>query len=202
MRFLALTILSLCTLNLSTPAHASTETSEASAIFAGGCFWCMEAPFEARDGVYEAISGYSGGHTENPTYKQVTRGGTGHLEVVKVSYDPSKISYAELVEIFWRNVDPHDSQGQFCDKGESYTTAIFVENESEREIAETSKKELEKRFGGTLVTPILDRKPFYQAEAYHQDYYKNSSYRYKYYRSACGRDKRLNEVWGNEAGGH
>lgn len=190
----------LLALPITASANETPENAK-SVILAGGCFWCMEAPFEALDGVYEVTSGYSGGHVENPTYKQVTKGGTGHLEVVKVTYDPEKVSFEKLMHIFWRNVDPFDYAGQFCDKGDSYKTAIFVENDEERRIAEKSKKDLEDKFNGKLATPVLDRKPFYEAEDYHQDYYKNNSFRYNFYRGRCGRDNRLEQIWKDEAGG-
>lgn len=169
----------------------------AKAVFAGGCFWCVESDFEKVDGVIAAVSGYTGGHTQNPTYKQVGRNNTGHYEAVEVEYDPDKVSYEELLEVFWRNIDPFDDRGQFCDKGSSYLSAIFVLDESQRVLANESLQRVVSRFKGkTVVTPILDAKTFYPAEDYHQDYYKRNSVRYNYYRWGCGRDKRLQAIWG------
>lgn len=181
---------------LTTPAYA------AEAVFAGGCFWCMEQPFEALKGVSDVQSGYAGGHIENPTYEQVSGGGTGHKEVVQITYDPDKVSYKKLLEVFWRNVDPFDDAGQFCDKGDQYQAAIFVASEEERKLAEKSKAKLEKRFKREIVTQILSAAPFYPAEDYHQNYYQNHPWKYKFYRGGCGRDSRLEEIWGKEAGGH
>lgn len=171
----------------------STET----AIFAGGCFWCMEPPFDKLDGVTATVSGYSGGHTENPTYKKVSHDDTGHYEVLEVTYDPTKVDYETLLDVFWKNVDPLDAHGQFCDKGSSYRTAIFYNNDEQKKIAENSKQQLvdSKRFQQEIVTPVLPAKKFYPAEEYHQDYYQKNPVRYKYYRFSCGRDKRLEELW-------
>jgi peptide-methionine (S)-S-oxide reductase len=147
------------------------------------------------------VSGYSGGTLANPSYERVSAGGTGHAEVVQVSYDPGRISYARLLEIFWRNVDPFDAGGQFCDRGESYKSAIFVAGAAERQLAEASKAALEKRFGKPIATRVRDAAPFYPAEDYHQDYHAKNPLRYKFYRSSCGRDARLDAVWGKEARG-
>ncbi|CAG7857626.1 Peptide methionine sulfoxide reductase MsrA [biofilm metagenome] len=167
------------------------------AIFAGGCFWCMEPPFDVLPGVISTISGYSGGHVDNPTYKEVSNGKTGHFEVVQVSYDPKLISYEKLLEVFWRNIDPFDARGQFCDKGEQYKTVIFYGNDQERQLAEASKQAISAKFPGkNLVTVINPSQQFYPAEDYHQDYYQKNPYKYKFYRFTCGRDQRLNEVWG------
>lgn len=171
-------------------------------IFAGGCFWCMESPYEDLDGVIDVVSGYAGGNLKNPTYEQVSTGITGHYETVEVTYNPAVISFDQLVEVFWRNVDPFDETGQFCDEGSQYRTAIFVNDESERAIAEASKEKLEKRFGKSFATKILDAAPFYKAEEYHQNYCRVNPIRYKMYRGACGRDHRLEAIWGDEAGGH
>ncbi len=173
------------------------QVSTAEAVFAGGCFWCVEADFEKLPGVIEAISGYAGGHTKNPTYKQVGRGGTGHYEVVKIIYDPNKISYSELVEYFWIHVDPTDDGGQFCDRGHTYKTAIFA-NAEQIEIAKSSKDALQKsgRLTAPVVTPVFTSVTFYDAETYHQDYYKKNPIRYKYYRNGCRRDARLRQIWG------
>lgn len=183
------------------PAQSTAPAAQRSAVFAGGCFWCMEGPFEKLVGVSEVVSGYAGGRTVNPTYEQVTGGGTGHAEVVRVSYDPAKVSYATLLEIYWRNVDPFDGGGQFCDRGASYRPEIFVANDEERRLAEQSKASLEKRFGKPFAVRITTATPFYAAEAYHQDYYLRNPLRYRYYRSGCGRDNRLDKVWGAEARG-
>ncbi len=176
-------------------APAATATAEA--VFAGGCFWCVEADFDKVDGVIETISGYTGGALENPTYEQVSYEETGHYEAVKVVYDPGAVTYEELVDYFWRHVDPTDAGGQFCDRGSSYLTAIFVSDEDERAIAEASKAEIDATglLPGPIVTPILDASTFWPAEGYHQDYYQRNSLRYRYYRLACGRDARIEAVW-------
>jgi len=183
---------------------ASTETSNqtATAIFAGGCFWCMEPPFDKLEGVIATTSGYTGGHTENPTYKQASSDTTGHYEALQVTYDPSIVGYETLLNVFWHNVDPLDAKGQFCDKGESYRTAIFYNNDAQKNLAEASKKELvdSKYFKEEVVAVIKEAKTFYPAEGYHQDYYQKNTVRYKYYRFACGRDNRLEELWKNSAG--
>jgi peptide methionine sulfoxide reductase msrA/msrB len=172
------------------------------ATFAGGCFWCTEADFEKVEGVVEVTSGYTGGHKENPTYEQVSAGGTGHVEAVQVVFDPEKISYKELLEIFWRHVDPTDPGGQFVDRGSQYRSAIFYHNDEQRRLAKKSKEELGKsgRFEKPIVTEIVKFTSFYRAEDYHQDYYKNHPIRYKYYRYASGRDQFLKKVWGNLRG--
>lgn len=166
------------------------------AIFGGGCFWCVEAAFDSTDGVTDVVSGYSGGAVANPSYEQVTRGGTGHAEVVQVTYDPKKISYAKLLEIFWRNVDPFDGGGQFCDRGDSYRAEIFVGSDLERVQAEASRQSLEKRFDRPVATRISGASEFYPAEGYHQDYHRKNPVRYKLYTTGCGRAARLSEVWG------
>ncbi len=189
-------------------AHAAeTRTT----IFAGGCFWCVESDFEKVPGVIEAVSGFSGGTVANPTYKQVVRGGSGHLEVVEITYDPDVVSYAELVHLFLRSVDPTDDGGQFCDRGHSYTTAIFVSDAAEKTIAEAAVAEAEATLGRAIVTPIRDRAAFYAADDYHQDYYKQDKRiltrfgpiakhkAYKRYRAACGRDARVKAIWGDAA---
>ncbi|WP_037029895.1 peptide-methionine (R)-S-oxide reductase MsrB [Psychrilyobacter atlanticus] len=168
------------------------------AIFAGGCFWCMEQPFEKMEGVKSVVSGYTGGTTTSPTYDNYSSG--RHIEVVEIMYNPYEISYEELLKIYWKQVDPTDSGGQFSDRGHGYTTAIFYFNDNQRKEAEISKKNLEKRgvYKDEIVTPILPAVVFYKAEEYHQDYYKKSSLKYKYYRSRSGRDKFLNEIWGKD----
>lgn len=174
------------------------------AIFAAGCFWCVEAAFDPVPGVLATTSGYAGGRTKNPTYEQVSAGGTGHAEVVQVEYDPRKVTYAQLLQVFWRNVDPLTPNAQFCDRGDSYRSAIFVLNAEQRRLAEESKQALvaSKRFDKPIVTEIAQATEFYPAEEYHQDYYRKNPVRYRYYRYACGRDARLKELWGKDAGGH
>lgn len=173
---------------------------ERSAVFAGGCFWCTESDFEKVDGVIEAISGYTGGRIKNPTYKQVSAGGTGHVEAIKVIYDPKKVTYEQLLDIFWRHVDPTDAGGQFVDRGDQYRSAIFYSNEKERQLAEASRRALDAsgRFERPVVTDILPRGTFYEAEAYHQDYHKKNPIRYKWYRSGSGRDRFLEKTWAGE----
>ncbi len=192
-RFIAL--LALAFAALTTPIAAQTPQT-ASVILAGGCFWCMEPPYDKTDGVISTISGYSGGKTANPTYEQVSAGSTGHIEVVKVEYDPAKVSYEKLLDIFWRNIDPFDADGQFCDKGSQYRSAIFFGNEKEKELAEASKKQIAEKLGQAVVTDILPASEFYPAEDYHQDYYEKNPLKYKFYRYGCGRDARLETVWG------
>jgi peptide-methionine (S)-S-oxide reductase len=179
----------------------ATEPGQASAIFAGGCFWCMEPPYDELEGVISTTSGYIGGSTPNPTYEQVSSGGTGHAEAVRVVYDPAKVGYQELVDVFWVNVDPTQADGQFCDHGTQYRTAIFYANDEQKQIAEKSLAELEKTkpFDGKIVTEIAPATVFYPAEGYHQNYYQTNPLRYKYYRWACGRDQRLTELWGDMA---
>ncbi len=173
----------------------------ATATFAGGCFWCTEADFEKVPGVISAVSGYTGGTTQNPTYKQVSAGGTGHYEAVKVTYDPARVSYPELARYFFRTVDPTDAGGQFCDRGESYRTAMFVADAAQRAAAEAALKEAGKALWHPVVTPVLPAAAFWEAEGYHQDYYKKNKLKYNFYRSRCGRDARLAEVWGQKATG-
>lgn len=167
------------------------------AVFAGGCFWCVESDFDKLDGVTDTLSGYTGGHTDNPTYKDVTFGDTGHYEAVRITYDPEKVSYETLVAYFFRHVDPTDPGGQFCDRGASYRTAIFAANAGERDIAERLKAEAAAELGAEVVTPVLDAAAFHPAEDYHQDYYLKNPVRYKYYRFACGRDRRVHSLWGD-----
>ena len=171
------------------------------ATFAGGCFWCVESDFEKVDGVLQVISGYTGGHTENPTYQQVSAGGTGHVEAVQVFYDPEKVTYKQLLDVFWRHVDPTDPGGQFVDRGSQYRTVIFYHNDRQKRLAEASKRELEAsgRFDKPIVTEIVKFTKFYNAEDYHQDYYKKNPLRYRYYRYASGRDQFLKRVWGETA---
>jgi peptide-methionine (S)-S-oxide reductase len=173
----------------------------ATATFAGGCFWCMEPPFDALPGVVSTTSGYTGGHVPTPTYEDVSAGTTGHAEAVRIVYDPARVDYAQLLEVFWRNVDPLDADGQFCDRGSQYRSGIFYETEEQKRMAEESKAALEQsgRFNQPIVTPIVAASSFYPAEDYHQDYYKTNPLRYKFYRYGCGRDRRLEQVWGSES---
>ncbi|MGH6611890.1 MAG: peptide-methionine (S)-S-oxide reductase MsrA, partial [Burkholderiaceae bacterium] len=182
-------------------ASAAKPASTATAIFAGGCFWCTEADFDKVEGVLSTTSGYIGGRTPNPTYESVSANTTGHAEAVQVVYDPSKVSYAKLVEYFWRTIDPTVRDQQFCDIGSSYRSAIFVSGPEQRTIAEASKKALtnNKPFSAPIVTEIVDAKTFYPAESYHQDYYNKNAVRYKFYRFNCGRDARLKQLWGDQA---
>ena len=176
------------------------ETMTAKAIFAGGCFWCMEPPFEKLDGVHAVVSGYIDGHKENPTYQEVSSGTTGHTEAVEITYDPNKISFAELLEVFWMNIDPTDAGGQFVDRGSQYRTGIYYLNNEQKQLAEASKEQLGKsgRFDSPIVTEIVAATRFYPAEDYHQDYYKESPVRYKFYRYNSGRDQFINRVWGKD----
>ena len=168
------------------------------AVFAGGCFWCMEESFENIKGVEEVISGYSGGKTENPTYKEVTYGNTGHFEVAKIIYDEDIIDYKKLLNLYWQNIDPFDSAGQFCDKGLSYRSVAFYQNQNEKREIENSIKNIEKRFKGKkVVTFIRQFKKFYPAEDYHQDYYQENFMNYLLYKKACGREKTLEKIWKN-----
>ncbi len=166
------------------------------AVFAGGCFWCMEKPFDQMPGVLSTTSGYAGGAVESPSYEQVSSGGTGHIEVVEVRFDPSKVTYAQLLNTFWRNVDPLAVNRQFCDAGPQYRSAVFALDEEQRALAEASRDELSKRFGREVATEVLPAARFWPAEDYHQDYYLKNPIRYSYYRSRCGRDARLKDLWG------
>jgi len=174
---------------------APTATT-AKATFAGGCFWCMEPPYDELDGVLSTISGYMGGTKKNPTYEEVSAGRTGHAEVVQVTYDPKKITYSKLLEVFWRNIDPLTPNRQFCDVGSQYRPAIFYHDEAQKRLAQESKKALAKRFKEPIVTEIVPVSVFYPAEDYHQDYYKKNPIRFKIYKYGCGRDQRLEELWG------
>ncbi len=180
------------------PAPASTVPAQhlARATFAGGCFWCMEAPFDELTGVISTTAGYAGGQKTNPTYEEVS--GTGHAEAVQVVYDSTRLSFAQLLEVFWRNIDPLTPNRQFCDSGTQYRSAIFYHNEEQRRLAEASKQRLAGRFSQPIVTQIVPLQAFYPAEEYHQDFYKKNPLRYKAYRSGCGRDRRLQELWGDQ----
>lgn len=179
-----------------TPAFAEKQSS--TAIFAGGCFWCMEAPFDKLDGVNSTTSGYIGGHKNNPTYKEVSSGTTGHTEAVEIKYNASKIEYKELLDVFWKNIDPTSGDGQFCDRGNQYRPGIFYLGEDQRKAAEDSLSQLKnnKPFKEPVQVEITEATTFYAAEGYHQDYYLTNPIRYQYYRFACGRDKRLQQIWG------
>jgi len=191
-------------LGLSGQAAAATDTASTAyetATFAGGCFWCMEAPFDKLEGVISTTSGYTGGHKKDPTYKEVSHGGTGHAEAVQIVYDPEKVSYTKLLDVFWHNVDPTNAHGQFCDNGDQYRSEIFYHNEKQRRLAVASEQELEKNkpFAAPIVTRIAPASTFYPAEDYHQNYYQNNPIRYKYYRYSCGRDQRLEKLWGENS---
>ncbi len=176
------------------PAPPTTAT----AIFAGGCFWCVEADFDKVAGVISTTSGYIGGRTANPSYESVSRGGTGHAEAVEIVYDPAKVSYEKLVDVFWHNVDPLVKDRQFCDHGDQYRSAIFYRGDDQRRVAEASKVAVQARFKQPVQTEIVAAGPFYKAEDYHQDYYLKNPVRYKFYRFNCGRDARLEELWGKK----
>ncbi len=181
----------------STAADTSTEI----ATFAGGCFWCMEPPFDKVEGVISTTSGYTGGNKVNPTYKQVSAGSTGHAEAIRIEYDPAKVSYEDLLAVFWKNIDPTTPNRQFCDHGSQYRSGIFYHNEAQKDAAEKSLEKLNqtKPFDDPVVTEITEASTFYPAEEYHQDYYQKNPLRYKYYRYLCGRDKRLEILWGESA---
>ncbi|HEY5649307.1 MAG TPA: peptide-methionine (S)-S-oxide reductase MsrA [Nitrospiria bacterium] len=184
-----------------TPPPVSPEITPVNtekAVFAGGCFWCMEPPFEKLKGVISATSGYTGGHQENPNYQTVTSGHSGHAEAVEIEFDPSIISYGELLKVFWVNIDPTRADGQFCDTGTQYRTGIFYLNEEQKRLAEASKTEITKtkKFKEAILTEIVPASIFYKAENFHQDYYMKNPVRYKFYRYNCGRDDRLKELWG------
>ena len=183
----------------SEPPSKSANIEVETSTFAGGCFWCMEPPFDELDGVISTTVGYAGGHTENPTYEEVSAGVTGHTEAVQIGYDPERVSYQDLFDVFWRNIDPLDANGQFCDKGSQYRTAIFYHDPDQKRLAEESKKKLEesKPFEKTIVTEIIPLSEFYAAEDYHQDYYRKNPVRYEFYRYTCGRDNRLQQLWGS-----
>ena len=195
---LALVVTGLLGLGKETPVLAVERANLATATFAGGCFWCEEAAFDSLPGVIETISGYTGGHKKNPTYKEVSAGGTGHTEAVEVLYDPAKIRYEQLLDVFWHNIDPTVSDRQFCDVGQQYRAEIFYHSEEQRRLAEQSRAALaeSKPFKEPIVTGITAASEFYPAEDYHQDYHSKNPLRYKYYRYYCGRDQRLEELWG------
>ena len=189
-------------LSISAPDDAPTAANQNTAIatFAGGCFWCMEGPFDKLAGVISTTSGYTGGHTKNPTYNQTSSGKTGHAEAVQIVYDPVQVSYEKLLDVFWHNIDPTTPDQQFCDHGNQYRSEIFYHDAEQKQQADASKALLEKNkpFKKPIVTQISKASVFYAAEDYHQDYYKKNPIRYKYYRHGCGRDKRLEQLWGNK----
>ncbi|MFW6345006.1 MAG: peptide-methionine (S)-S-oxide reductase MsrA [Halomonas sp.] len=183
------------------PLAAQADEHTDTAVFAGGCFWCVEEAFDKVEGVIATTSGYSGGDTDDPTYEEVTGGDTGHAEVVEIEYDPERVDYETLLHVFWRNIDPFAEGRQFCDVGDSYRSAIFTLDEEQRELAEASREAVAERFDREIATEIDDLEAFYPAEEYHQNYYRENPVRYNFYKSACGREERLEEVWGEEAGG-
>ena len=191
--FLALLLLLVSGLASS---QVAAQSRTATAVFAGGCFWCTESDFDHIAGVTETLSGYTGGRVRNPTYEQVSAGNTGHIEAVRIVYDPARVSYTTLVDRFFRTIDPLDAGGQFCDRGSQYRSAIFVANAAERRIAEAAKARAARQLGRPIATEILPRGVFWRAEAYHQDYYRRNPVRYRFYRWNCGRDARLEAVWG------
>jgi peptide-methionine (S)-S-oxide reductase len=191
--------LAISLLALAAPPAVAADDSRKTAIFAGGCFWCVESDFDKVPGVISTTSGYIGGSAKTAHYKIVSSGGTGHHESVKIVYDPKKVSYSRLLYVFWRSVDPTDPGGQFCDRGDSYKTGIFYANDKERDLALASKKKAEAALGKKIVTQIVKAGPFYPAEGYHQNYYKRNPVRYHIYRYGCGRDARIQELWGDQA---
>jgi len=195
-------LLATLALGAASAAQVTIPPGHAVATFAGGCFWCMEPPYDKLPGVTATISGYMGGTKANPTYQEVSSGTTGHAEVVQVVYDPKKVSYEKLLEVYWVNVDPTVRDRQFCDSGTQYRTTIFYHDAEQLKAAEKSKAEIEKSkpFKQPIVTPIVMAGPFYPAEDYHQDYYQKSPVQYRLYRTGCGRDARLKELWGDRAG--
>jgi peptide-methionine (S)-S-oxide reductase len=192
----------LMTMSILYPAGSHADNAPAkTAVFAGGCFWSTQHAFENTDGVIDTKAGFEGGTAPNPSYERVTHGDTGYREAVEVTYDPSKVSYERLLSIYWRNTDPFDAEGQFCDQGDNYRPAVFVSEANERTAAESSKAALQKQFGKSVATEILPASPFYAAEEYHQHYADKNPIPYGLYRTGCGRDRSLKKIWGNEAGG-
>ncbi len=193
----AAALLTVLFASLAMPSFAAAASK--TAIFAGGCFWCVESDFDSVSGVISTTSGYIGGGSNTASYKKVSAGGTGHYEAVRIVYDPGQVTYDRLLHIFWRSVDPTDAGGQFCDRGSSYKTGIFVANEAERKIALASKSKAMTALGRKIVTPIVNAGAFYKAEGYHQNYYTRNPVRYNIYRYGCGRDKRIKALWGSQA---
>ncbi len=209
MRKLALSIAALAVVAAGLPSAGAPQATPgprklAKATFAGGCFWCMVPPFETLPGVVAVTSGYTGGHTKDPTYEEVSSGTTGHVEAVEVLYDPAKVSYEKLLDVFWHNVDPTTPDRQFCDVGSQYRSVIFFHDDEQRRLAEASEAALEKTkpFKAPIVTKIEMAGAFYPAEEYHQDFYMKNPVRYNLYRTGCGRDARLRQLWGDKSGGH
>jgi peptide-methionine (S)-S-oxide reductase len=191
-------VLLLCATVAAAQAQTNASSQTATATFAGGCFWCVEADFDKVPGVISTTSGYTAGKVANPTYGQVSAGGTGHTEAVEVVYDPAKVSYEQLVTFFWRTIDPLVKDQQFCDHGDMYRTAIFYRNDQEKQVAESTKAQVEQQLKKPVFTEIAPAAPFYKAEDYHQDYYLKNPNRYKFYRWNCGRDQRLEAIWGKK----
>lgn len=193
---ICLTLIVVMAFPLASSAAQKPAPELTNAIFAGGCFWCMESPYDKLEGVTATISGYIGGRAENAHYKKISAGLTRHVEAIQITYDPEKVSYQQLLDVFWKNVDPFDSRGQFCDKGPQYLSYIYYASESERMLAEASLKKVAEGFDRNVATKIAASSTFYPAEAYHQNYYQRNPIRYRFYRSRCGRDDRLEELWG------
>lgn len=194
----ALTAIGL-TFGVSGAISQKAPSETAIATFAGGCFWCIESDFDRVPGILTTVSGYTGGKTDNPTYRQISRGDTGHREALRITYDSKIISYAQLLPVFWHSVDPVDSGGQFCDRGVPYETAVFVQNDGQRKLAEASKAQAMKDLGQKIFTPVETAAKFYRAEEYHQDYHNKKPLRYKYYRWNCGRNQKVEKLWGDKA---
>jgi peptide-methionine (S)-S-oxide reductase len=192
--------LTFAAVSVSVAQTTPQQTSQAVATFAGGCFWCTEADFDKVPGVLSTTSGYTGGKIANPTYEKVSAGGTGHAEAVEIVYDPGKVSYDELLSYYWHHVDPTMNNRQFCDIGDQYRTAIFVHGDEQRRLAEASKKKIEAQLKQPIYTEIVSAGPFYRAEDYHQDFYQKNPVKYKFYRWNCGRDQRLEQLWGGRKG--
>jgi peptide-methionine (S)-S-oxide reductase len=193
------TFVAACLVAMAIGGASAQAPKTATAIFAGGCFWCVEADFDKVPGVISTTSGYIGGASKNPTYNQVSAGGTGHAEAVEVVYDPAKVNYAKLLDVFWRNIDPLAKDRQFCDSGDQYRSAVFYLDDEQKKLAEETRKQVEAKFTPRIVyTQIVKAGEFYKAEEYHQDYYKKNEQRYKFYRWNCGRDQRLEQLWGKK----
>jgi len=198
----SITLLFLCVvINSAFSADTNaTDKKTGKAIFAGGCFWCMEPPFDKLDGVISTTSGYTDGHQKNPTYKQVSAGGSGHTEAIEIVFDPAKVSYEKLLEVFWLNIDPVNAKGQFCDFGTQYRTGIYYLNDEQQKLAVASLKSIKSKLNKPVATELKAASKFYPAEDYHQNYYQVNPVRYNYYRWSCGRDQRLKQLWGEQAG--
>jgi peptide-methionine (S)-S-oxide reductase len=195
---LAALVLTVTALSSAAPAQTTAEDKLRTAIFAAGCFWCVEEAFDKVDGVVETVSGYTGGILPNPTYEQVSTHTTGHAEALRVKYDPARVTYAQLLDTFWHNVDPFDGGGQFCDRGSSYRGAVFVMDDEQEKLAKDSKAKVAAQFNRAVATEIVRATPFYAAEGYHQDYHAKNPLRYTFYKWNCGRAQRLEEIWGKK----